>query len=141
LLVNLLPLVIYLVLLSRLVERYGRTDWGKIFVMACACFGTFLTTFAVTFNNHSLATCCVVFALYPALKILDGNPAAPAGGSRLNGGFVLAGFFTAFAACCDLPAAAFAVALLVILLRRTPGRTLAFFVPAALIPAAAFFLT
>jgi hypothetical protein len=140
LLVNLLPLVIYLVLLSRLVERYGRTDWGKVFVMACACFGTFLTTFAVTFNNHSMATYCVAFTLYPALKILD----ALAGGSRLDGGwhcFVLAGFFAAFTACCELPATAFAVALLVILLRRSPGRTLLFFVPAALVPAAAFFLT
>jgi hypothetical protein len=144
LLVNLLPLVIHLVLLSRIVERYGQSDWCKVFVMACACFGTFLTTFAVTFNNHSVATCCVVFALCPVLKILDESSAALAGGSRLNGRwhwFVLAGFFAAFTACCELPAAAFAVALFVLLLLRAPLRTLLLFVPAAAIPVAAFFIT
>ena len=45
-------LVIYFGLLARLVERFGTTDWGRIFVMAAAVFGTFLTTFAVTINNH-----------------------------------------------------------------------------------------
>jgi hypothetical protein len=129
LVVNLLPLAIYLILLGRLVERYGRGDWGKVFVMACACFGTFLTTFAVTFNNHSIAAYCVVFALYPALKGLNG------------GCFILAGFFAAFTACCELPAAAFAFALFVILLLRAPGRTLLFFLPAAAVPVAAFLIT
>jgi hypothetical protein len=145
LLVNLLPFVIYLLLLSRLVERCGRSDWGKVFVMAGACFATFVTTFAVTFNNHSIGTYSAVFALYAAVKILDGRLTALAGGSRLNGGrwywFVLAGFFASFTACCELPAAAFALAVFVILLRWAPGRTLALFVPAAAIPLAASLIT
>jgi hypothetical protein len=140
--VNVLPLVIYLSLLSRLIERYGRSDWGKVFVMACACFATFLTTFAVTFNNHSIGTYCVVFALYPAFKLLESYTPALARGSRLNGlRFVAAGFFAAFAACCELPALAFAAALFVILLRWAPRQALLLFVPAAFIPAAAFFVT
>jgi hypothetical protein len=134
LLVNGIPFVLYLVLFARLVERYGRTDWGKIFVMGGACFATFATTFAVTFNNHSLATYAVVFALYPAVRILGG----------LNEGwhwYVLAGFFAGFTACCELPATAYALSLFGILFWWAPRPTLAFFVPASLLPVAAFFVT
>src|SRR5437773_795846 len=35
-LVNLVPFIIYLMLLVRLVERYGTTDWGRLFVIATA---------------------------------------------------------------------------------------------------------
>src|SRR5207248_6558748 len=53
--VNVLPLGIYLVLLARLLERYGTTDWGRLFTFGAAGFGTFLTTFATTLNNHTPA--------------------------------------------------------------------------------------
>lgn len=77
--INALPLLIYLVLLSRLVDRFGTSDWGRLFVMAAACFGTFVTLFAITINNHSLAACTALFALYPALRIWS-----PAGCSLSN---------------------------------------------------------
>ena len=51
-LVNVVPLVIYFFILARLVERFGTSDWGRIFVMAAATLGTFLTTFAIVLNNH-----------------------------------------------------------------------------------------
>jgi len=35
-----------------LAERYGATDWGRLFVVAAAAFGTLLTLFLITFNNH-----------------------------------------------------------------------------------------
>src|SRR6266852_3172863 len=66
---NWLPFVIYLILLSRLLERYGATDWGKTYVMAAAGFGTLLTPFLISLNNHTIAACCTLFALYPALTI------------------------------------------------------------------------
>src|SRR5262249_50223812 len=53
--INVLPFVLYLWLLGRLVERYGSTDWGRLFVMAAACFGTLVTPFLLSFNNHTLA--------------------------------------------------------------------------------------
>jgi hypothetical protein len=55
--------------------------------------------------------------------------------------FPVAGFFAAFTACNELPAASFAVALFLLLLWRAPSRTLTGFLPAALVPVAAFFLT
>jgi hypothetical protein len=146
LLVNWLPFILYLVLLTRLLERYGKTDWGRLFVLAGACFATLVSPFAITFNNHSLAVYSVVFALYPALGILEARSAARTAGSQPNQqsawySFALAGLFAGFTATCELPAAAFAAALFVILLWWSPRRTLLIFVPAVLIPVAAFFYT
>ena len=138
LLVNWLPLLLYLFLFARLAERFGKTDWGRLFVIACACFATFVTTFAITFNNHSIATYCILFALYPTLKILDSEQRSL---SPPWWWFLLAGFFASLAACSELPAASFALALFVILLRWSPKKTLVFFLPAALVPLAAFILT
>jgi hypothetical protein len=131
---NLLPMIVYFVLLAKLVERFGTTDWGRMFVMAGAAFGTFLTTFAVTINNHGLAAVCVLAALYAAVKILFD-------GERRLRYFVTAGLFAGLAVTNELPAAAFAAALAMVLLWRTPRPTLCGFVPAAAIIAAAFFGT
>lgn len=124
--INLLPLALYFVLLARLVERYGRTDWGRVFVMAAAVFGTFLTTFAVTLNNHLPAAVSIMIALYAAAPIWHGE-------SLRIRDFALAGFFSAFAVANELPAMSFAVLLGVVLLWKSPRRTLAAFVPAALV--------
>jgi hypothetical protein len=134
---NALPWAIALWLLARLAERHGSTDWGRYFVLAAACFGTFVTTFSVTLNNHTVAAWSAMFALYAAVRIWspDADRATP---FYL---FPVAGFFAGFTACNELPAAAFAAALFVLLLWRAPGRTLAGFLPALLVPVAAFFLT
>jgi hypothetical protein len=87
--VNLVPMLLALGVVALLVEWYARTDTARIFVVAAAALATFLTTFAVTLNNHTVAAISVIFALYPAMRILsDGsprkkpkrpNPPAPAG--------------------------------------------------------------
>src|SRR5439155_19929769 len=45
--VNGVLLVFYWSLLARLVEEFGTSDWGRLYILACGCFATFLTTFAV----------------------------------------------------------------------------------------------
>ena len=62
-LVNLPLLAIYGVCIVFLVERWGRSDWGRIFCVAAAMWGTFLTPFAVTLNNHLPAAVAVVGTL------------------------------------------------------------------------------
>jgi hypothetical protein len=126
-------LVIYLALLGRLAQRWGATDWGRLYVIVCACFATLVTPFLVTFNNHTVATCTTVIALYAAVRILEGPPAV--------GWFALAGFFAGFTACNETPAAAYAVGLFLLLLWHYPGRTLLVFAPLALLPAAALLWT
>ncbi len=133
--VNVIPLAFYLVLLDRLAGRLGATLWARLFVLTAACFGTFVTSFAGALNNHTIATCCVVFALAPAVRAVFGTPA-----EDRPWRYAAAGFFAAFAACTDLPAAAFAAALFGVLLLHAPRRTLACFLPAAAVPVAVFLL-
>ena len=130
---NVIPFVIVLVLLANLVEEYGRTDWGRLFVFAAACFATYLTTFAVTLNNHTPAACCAMIATYPLLNgrsIDSDRPYVP-------GEMLISGFFAGMAACFDLPAAILPALIgLVILFRGARG--LIWFILAAAIPIGAF---
>jgi hypothetical protein len=130
---NALPWGVALWLLARLLERHGSTDWGRLFVLAAACFGTFVTTFSVTFNNHTVAAWSAMIALAAAVRIWSSASSLSL--------YAVAGFFAAFTACNELPALAFAVALFLMLLWESPTRALLGFLPAALLPAAAFFLT
>jgi hypothetical protein len=128
--VNLVPLVIYFLVVGRLAERIGTTDWGRIFMMAAATFGTFLSTFAVAINNHLPAAVCAAITLDAALRIwYDGE-------RRLRW-FVVAGFFAAFTAANELPALSFFAAVAAGLLWKSPRETLVAFVPAAAIVGAA----
>jgi hypothetical protein len=132
--INGLPFIVYLLLLSRLLEVYGKTDWGRFYVFAAAGFGTLLTTFVTVLNNHSVATCTALFALYAALRIWSASEPRP-------WHFMAAGFFAAFTAACELPAMSFLIQLFLFLLYRSPRRTLLWFVPAAALPVAAFLWT
>jgi hypothetical protein len=127
---NVLPMIVYFLVIARLVERFGVTDWGRLFVMAGATLGTFLSTFAVAVNNHLTAAVSVALALDAALRIwYDGE--------RRWRWFALAGLFAAFAAADELPALAFCAALTVGLLWKAPRQTALVFVPCALLVAAA----
>jgi hypothetical protein len=128
---NVLPLIAYLVLLARLVERFGTTDWGKLFVMAAACFGTLMTPFLNSLNNHTVATCCALFALYAAIKI-DTTVSL-----RNNLLYVVAGLLAGFTACNELPALALTGLLGLMLLARSSWRAVVLYGGAALLPLAA----
>ena len=125
---NVLPLLLYLALLARLAEPMGTSDWGRYYVVAAAGFATLVSPFLITFNNHTVATTGVAVALYAALRIRGGG-----GG----GWYALAGLAAGFTATNELPALALAAGLGAYLLWLSPGRTLACFLPAALVPGAA----
>jgi hypothetical protein len=131
---NILPLVLMYYLLSRMVERFGTTDWGRIFVMAAATLGTFLNTFAIVLNNHIIAAVSAAVALYAVVRI-------SAYGERRLRFFVLAGLAAAFTAADELPALIFVAAVGLMLWAWAPRRTLIGFVPAVAVVAAAFFAT
>jgi hypothetical protein len=133
---NVLPLILFLVLLAKLLEEYGTTDWGRLFVFAAACFGTFLTTFAVTLNNHGPAAYCVLFAVYPLLRGRAAEPDKPYSICAL----LVAGFFAGLALTFDLPAAVFTAIVGVICLLQSGVRVL-WFLFAALIPIGALLVT
>jgi hypothetical protein len=132
--INVIPLLVYFLLLARLVERLGSSDWGRLFVMAAAVFGTFLTTFAVTINNHLPAAVSALVTLYAAVRIWFDDE------GRLRY-FVLAGLFAAFTVANELPALVLFAVLSAALLWKYPRQTILAYVPAALVVLAAMFGT
>jgi hypothetical protein len=133
LLLNALPFAVYLWLLARLLERYGGDDWARLFVLACAAFGTLVTPFLITFNNHTVAAFSALFAVAAVLRIWD----EPHGAGRRAWPYLLAGLAAGFAATNELPALSLTAGLGLVLLWRDPRRTLLLYAPAALLPLAA----
>jgi hypothetical protein len=128
---NVVPLVIYFLVLASLAERLGTTDWGRLFMFGGATFGTFLTTFAVSINNHVLAAAAAAVALWAYVQIAyDGRREARY--------FVLAGLAGAFTATNELPALSLLCLLTLALLIRAWRPTLLAFLPAALLVVAAY---
>lgn len=131
---NLIPLVYCWVLLARMIEYFGKTDWGRIYTVAFVCFGTFLSTFVNTLNNHLPAVFCITVASYCAFRVFFCE-------ERRLRYFFGAGFFGSFVVACELPALSFCALLGLIFLLKFPRQTLLASVPAALIVAAAFLTT
>jgi len=133
-LLNIVPMLVMLVLFARLLDRVAENEWAWFFSLFAACLGTYLFAFNETLNNHSVAAASAFFSLYALQRIWSGD-------SRSFGTFAVAGFFGAFTACNELPAAIFGLLLFLLLFFRFPIRTLKGFVPAAAIPCAAFLVT
>jgi hypothetical protein len=130
LITNVLPLGLALGALAWLAEKYGTTDWGRMFVVACGSGATCMTTFAVALNNHLPAAVGVTFTLACLLPICWQR-------QEEWWRFLGAGLFAAFTAACELPALAFFVVVAGILSQRSPRQTLIWFFPPALLIAAA----
>jgi hypothetical protein len=129
---GMVPLGIMLTFLSFVIDRVARSDWTRYTAMTAACFGTFLSTFAVTINNHMPAAMSVAIALYAVMLISREE-------SRAWFWFAIAGLFAAFAAANDLPALAFFALAGLACLIKDPLRTLLAGVPAAAVVVVAFF--
>lgn len=121
---NVLPLGLFLWLFVGSVEQFGRTDWGRLFTYAAACFGTFLGTFAVTLNNHIPAAVAGYIAVHLFLHARQVSPL------RLATSGLMAGLTASF----ELPAAALLAGLLWLAVRQTPRGALLWFLPAAMLP-------
>ncbi len=113
--VNVLPFALFLFMLAKVVERYGRTDFGRLLTFTVAALGTFVITFSNTLNNHTPAVYCVLFAVFPFLMNRSGV-----------GAFFVAGLCAGFAVSLELPSAALAAALCVPLLWARPKLGLVF---------------
>jgi hypothetical protein len=131
---NLVPFVLFLLLFSRLLDELAPDPWRRLYCTCAAALGTSLTSFCVTLNNHTVAAFSALFALFPLYRILCN--------SRTDGRYyAAAGFFAAFTAVNELPAAAFLALAGAALLWKTPRPALKIFLPFALLPLAAHFTT
>lgn len=131
---NVLPMVLYFCVLVLFVERFGKTDWGRIYALGTATWGTYLTTFAVTLNNHLPAAISVLLSVLAAYQTIYR-------GQQHAGWYVLAGLAGAFAVANELPALSFFCLLTLAYLWHSPARTLLWYAPAAGAVAAALFFT
>jgi len=123
-------LLLVFIFTARLVERLGTTDWGRILVMASCVFGTFLTTFAITINNHIPAAACTAVLLDAFVRIwLDGD--------RRERTFLVAGFFSAMLTANDFPAVTLSAVVSLVVLWLAPRKTLLAYLPPALVVTAA----
>jgi hypothetical protein len=131
---NVLPWGVFLFFLAKLIDRVPVRDWSRYFVLAVAGFGTFLTTFSVTLNNHLPAAISVMIASYFLCRILwqQRNDWAC---------YFVCGIFAAFAAANELPALSFLAIAGAFCLVRSPAKTITAFTPGAAIVVAAFFGT
>jgi hypothetical protein len=132
--VNILPLILMFYLVARLVERFGTSEWGRVFVMAAATMGTMLNTFAVVLNNHIVGAVSAAITIYILVRI-------SADDERRWWYFFMAGLAAAFTVANELPALVFFGLVGLILVWHAPWRTLFAFGPGAAIVAAAFFGT
>lgn len=95
-LVNLIPLVIYWLLFSALVDRTGRTGFGRTAVIAAATMGSLLVPLATTLSNHLPAAIAALLAFYSVLQA-QRRPVT-------MWPFLLAGLAAGFCAANELPA-------------------------------------
>ncbi len=134
LITNVLPWGIFLFFLAKLIDRVPVRDWSRYFVLAVAGFGTYLSTFSVTLNNHLPAAISVMIASYFLCRILWKQRS-----DWLC--FFLCGMFASFTAANELPALSFLAIVGAFCLVRSPLMTFAGFLPGFALVVAAFFGT
>jgi len=121
---NVLPLVGLLVLMSMVIERSGRSDWGRILAVAAGCFATMLTTISVTLTNHLPGALGAGVSLYAFLRILDASD-----NQRLRRWYLLAGLAAGFLVANEFPALSLAGLIGATLAWHDWRRTLLWFTP------------
>lgn len=137
LLLSVLPTIASFIVFARLLKRLTDDETVQQLALATLCFGTLVTGYATTFNNHSLGAVCLVFGLGPLLRITE----AMRGGEVRALDNALAGFWLALTVCWELPAAVLGVLGFLFALKTSRRRAMLCFATAALIPLGAYFVT
>lgn len=134
-LVNLLPLVLlWWICVHKAKSELGERTWSIIVLSLLAVFGTFLTTFVVTINNHLPGAVAIGVSLFCLDRIALEK-------RKSWFWFVLCGVSTSFATSCEFPALAWLIAVGGILLLIDWRRTALWYLPALLPVTIAFFAT
>ncbi len=109
-LVNWLPLAAFWWIWARYWQRQSIGWWAFTMVVLLMTWGTFVSTFANTLNNHLPGAIAAGVSLWSLLRIIyDGR--------ATQGQFVLASFAAAMCAVCELPALAWTAATTALLMQ------------------------
>ena len=116
----------------------------RMFVVAVAGFGSMLNPYLSTLNNHTPAAAAAMFAITAAVEMLTSRQRAASmtANTAVEGRlFVSLGFFASLTCCFELPAALPGVLSFGLAMMVDRRLTLTRYIPAAVIPLAAFFIT
>lgn len=141
LLMNGLPTIAAFIVFAKLLRRLSDDDSVRAIALATMCFGTLVTGYSTTFNNHSLGAVCLVFLLSPLLSLIESASGKNGSGESRSSSYILAGFWAAATVCCELPATLLGAIAFLIAAKSSLRKSLLCFAPAALVPFAAYFIT
>ena len=112
-LVNVIPLALWWIWFHRWLEQNVASDWSRFMLLNMALWGTFLSTFAVTLNNHLHGALCFTMSLAFVWQITTAFQAKRDCPWWL---WIACGLSAGLTVACELPALAWAAAAGVILL-------------------------
>lgn len=130
---NGLPLLLYLLAFALVLQRLDAGEGATAALLVTAGFGTFATTFANTITNHVPATAAAGLALFALVRLWHGD--------RRPRLFLLVGFATGVTASQEIPGLALLPAVAFPLFLLDGRKTVAFFLPAFLVPMIGFVVT
>lgn len=134
-LVNLIPLLaLWLIMARKATREHEASTWAICILAVFIAFGTFLSTFNNTLNNHLPAAVAAGVSLWCLDRIIQR-------GQQQWYWFALCGLCTSFTAANEMPALSWLALVGVLLLRIDARRTWLAYVPALLPVAIAFFAT
>lgn len=133
-LVNLLPLLGYWWIWSRWLRREKLDDWSHYVLMSFIVWGTYISTFASTLNNHLPAAISALVSLWGIDRILMRGD----GRWRI---YIITGLATSFTTANELPALCWVAAVGLLLFLGDWRRTLLGYAVATLPVAVAFAAT
>jgi len=132
--INVIPMLLALWVFRRSLNQLQVSLSAARWLLLTAAFASMLNPFLTTLNNHTPAAICLVLTLAAMIRIR--NSAEPAAVD-----FAQVGFMAALTCCFELPAALFGLISFAWVVLHDWRKTAKFYVPAALIPLGAFFLT
>ena len=112
-LVNVLPLAVWWIWLTYWLSKNVSNDWSRFILLNMALWGTFLTTFVATLNNHLHGALFFSLSIGLLWQIIH---AYQLGQQKSWSTWVGCGVSTALVVACELPALAWAAAACLILL-------------------------
>ena len=132
-LINIVPMTIALGLWRGMIAERVRDPFAQLFAMVLLAGGTLLSPFLAVFNNHTVAATSVMLAIWAVDRMHR----------EVNGKweFALAGVALGFGICNELPSAALAGLVFLLLWSQVPRSMWALMVVAFLVPLGLFFWT
>lgn len=108
-LINIPAMMVFAIWWRRIVRDRVENSWAQFLLLVGGLFGTFLTTFVVTLNNHTQAAVCLVITLALIHRIFQARTTTT---DNVNNKtfwlFVVLGFFAGCCVVCEMPALAWA---------------------------------